>query len=67
MTAFKRAANGKDLIVRLFEPTGRRRTTTLTLPCAGVRMPVQLGPFEIKTLRIALHSGDVREVNLLEQ
>jgi alpha-mannosidase len=67
MTAFKRAANGEDLIVRLFEPTGRRRTTTLTLPCAGVRMRVQLGPFEVKTLRIAPQGGDVREVHLLER
>jgi len=67
LTTFKRAANSDDFIIRLFEPTGKRRTTTVTLPCAGVRTRVELRPFEIKTLRIAPQSGEVREVNLLEQ
>jgi len=67
ITTFKRAEEGKDLIVRLFEPTGRARKTTLTLPCAGVKTRVKMGPFELKTLRVDPATGAVREVNLLEE
>jgi alpha-mannosidase len=67
MPCFKRAEDSDDLIVRLFEPTGRSRSTTLTLAASGVRQRIRLGPFEIKTLRIDRHTGHIREVNLLEQ
>jgi alpha-mannosidase len=68
LTAFKRAAaGGNDLIVRLFEPTGRRRTTTLTLPWCGRTIRVQLDPFEIKTLKVDRLGGQIDEVDLLER
>jgi alpha-mannosidase len=67
LTTFKRTEDGSDLIVRLFEPTGRRRKTTLSLPSWGKSIPVQMGPFELKTLRINLKSGRAREVSLLEE
>jgi alpha-mannosidase len=65
--AFKRAEDGKDLIVRLFEPTGQRRKTTLLLECTGVEEAIQMAPFEIKTLRVKRPSGRCREVDLLER
>ncbi len=67
LSAFKRAARGHDLIVRLFEPTGRERATTLSIPFAGARQQVILHGFEIKTLRVNPKTGRMREVNLMEQ
>jgi alpha-mannosidase len=67
LTAFKRAEEGEALILRLFEPTGRARQTTLTVPCAGARTRLKMGPFELKTLRVDPATGAVREVNLLEE
>jgi alpha-mannosidase len=67
LAAFKRAEKSDDLIVRLFEPTGRRRKTTLSLDCCGVRAEVQMHPFEIKTLRIDRRTGSCSQVNLLEE
>lgn len=67
VTAIKRAEDNDDLIVRLFEPTGRPRTTTLAFPLVGVKAKIALGRFEIKTLRINARIGKVREVNLLER
>ncbi len=67
VAAFKRAEDGGDLIVRLFEPTGRARKTSLSLECVGLEMPVRMAPFEIKTLRIERRTGIVREVDLLEK
>jgi len=64
MTAFKM---GAGLIIRLFEPTGKPRTTTLTLPWAGVRERVRLDGFEIKTLRYQVRSKRLIEVDLLEE
>jgi alpha-mannosidase len=67
LTAFKRAEEGEELILRLFEPTGRARQTTLTVPCAGVKTRLRMSPFELKTLRVDPATGAVREVNLLEE
>jgi len=65
--AFKQALEGEDLILRLFEPTGRSRATTLTLESVGMKLKLRLGPFEIRTLRIDPATGEVREVDLLER
>jgi alpha-mannosidase len=67
LTAFKRAEDGNDLIVRLFEPTGSPQETTLTVPAWGIKVAVHLGAFEIKTLRINLKTGRSRDVSLLEE
>ena len=67
LTAVKRAATGDDLIVRLFEPTGQKRTTTLSLPAMGIRKKLSFSPFEIKTLRIHPRTRSVAETDLLER
>ena len=67
LTAFKRAEEGDDLIIRLFEPTGRRRTTTLSVPCVDAFTRVKMDPFELKTLRLNPRTGRFHEVNLLEE
>ena len=67
LIALKRAESGGDLIVRLFEPTGQRRKTTLSLPPWGLKISIEMGPFEIKTLRKNLKTGRSTEVNLLEE
>jgi alpha-mannosidase len=67
LLAAKRAESGGDLIVRLFEPTGHKRSVTLKLPFAGLRKKVSLTPFEIKTLRIDSRRRRVTECDLLER
>ena len=67
LTAFKKAEDGDELIVRLFEPTGRGRSTTLSLPHLELKHSVRLAPFEIRTLAIDPSSRRVREVNLMEE
>jgi alpha-mannosidase len=67
VAAVKRAERGNDLIIRLFEPTGRRRTTTVTVPFAAARTRVTLRGFEIKTLRCDRRTGTFREVDLMEE
>lgn len=67
VTAVKRSQDGKALVVRLFEPTGQKRTTTLSLPALGLKQKVTLGAFEIKTLRVDPQKKTVTETNLLEE
>ncbi|MHC4534393.1 MAG: glycoside hydrolase family 38 C-terminal domain-containing protein, partial [Planctomycetota bacterium] len=68
ITTIKQAENGKGWIIRLFEPTGRRQKTRLSI-LAGtpVRKTVTLQPFEIKTLKIDSTSRSVVETNLMEE
>ncbi len=67
ITAIKRAQSNNDLIIRLFEPTGKSRTTVLSLPFMNRKIPVALGGFEIRTLRIKLRTGEMMTTNLLER
>ena len=67
LTAMKKSEDGNVLILRLFEPTGRARTTVLTLPFAGARTRISLKPFEIKTLLFNLRTKKFGEVDLLER
>jgi alpha-mannosidase len=66
IAAVKRAEDGKGLIVRLFEPTGKKRTTTLSLPALGIQHKVNLQPWEIRTYRINARKRTVTEVDLME-
>lgn len=65
--AVKPAQSGKDLIIRLFEPTGKARETVLTIPFMGVRAKVRLDGFEIKTLRVSPKTRRVVETDLMER
>lgn len=67
IAAIKKAENNTDLIIRLFEPTGKARTTNLSLPALGKKLKVNLAGFEIRTLRINLKTKRIREVDLLEK
>jgi alpha-mannosidase len=67
MTALKKAEDSGHFIVRLFEPTGLARTTTLNFPSIGVSHRVDLGKFEIKTLRLDAKAKTLTEVGLMEE
>jgi alpha-mannosidase len=67
VTAFKRSEDGRDAVVRLFEPTGRARRVTVKLPAPGARTTVGLKGFEIKTLRYDRRKGTFAETDLLER
>ncbi len=65
-TCAKKAEKSGELIIRLFEPTGKRRTATLSLPFAGKKIKLEFTPFEIKTLCLT-KKGDIKSTNLMEK
>jgi alpha-mannosidase len=67
VAALKRAEGSNDLVIRLFEPTGRKRRTTVSLPWASATKTVTLSPFEILTLKFNARSRRFLEVDLLEE
>jgi alpha-mannosidase len=67
VTAVKKAEDNNDLIVRLFEATGKSQSTEVSIPSAGIACKLMLSPFEIKTLRITPAEKGIKEVNLLEE
>ena len=66
MPAMKLADDGRRVIVRLFEPTGAPRQTTLRIPPLGAEATLEFGPFELKTVAVDLQTGETRETDLLE-
>jgi alpha-mannosidase len=67
MPAMKLSEDGRLAVVRLFEPTGSARQTTLSIPTLDVQAPLSFRPFELKTLTVNLASRLVRETDLLEE
>jgi alpha-mannosidase len=67
LAAFKKSEDGNDLVIRLFEPTGKPRTVTLRLPAFAVRKQFRLGGFELKTLRFSPRSRTWAETDLIER
>lgn len=67
LTAFKKAEERNWLIIRLFEPTGEERSTTVTIPFKALSFGVNLGSFEIKSLAVDLDTNEVFEVDLMER
>ncbi|MEA3338165.1 MAG: hypothetical protein U9R25_19940 [Chloroflexota bacterium] len=67
MSAFKKAEQSDDYIIRLFEPTGLARSTVLEFPSLGMSQTIDLAGFEIRTLRIDPHNRTIQAYDLLEQ
>ena len=65
LTALKQAEDGNGFVIRLFEPTGVARQTTLSVPSLDLSVKVDLGGFEIKTLRLDTEAGTITETDLL--
>jgi alpha-mannosidase len=65
VSAITSGATEGELIVRLFEPTGSPRQTTVRLPSLGVSAEVSLGGFEIASLRLSLSEKTLIPCGLL--
>ncbi len=67
VSAVKQSEDGDDVIIRCVEAAGQPALATLDLAFADRKWKGRFSPFEIKSLRIAKKSGEVKEVNLLEE
>lgn len=67
LTTAKYAEEASRLIIRLFEPTGKKRKTQVHVPVLDLTFLVTLKPFEIKTMAIDLNTKQVFEADLLER
>jgi len=67
VTALKKAEYGNGLIVRLFEPTGHKRKTLVSLPFAEMKKIISLNSYEIRTYLIDIKKRTWTEVDLMER
>jgi len=67
VSAIKQAEDGSDTIVRAYETAGMKARVRLEMRFAHATWTGDLGPFEIKTLRVNSKTGKVTEVNALEE
>jgi hypothetical protein len=67
LTALKRSEDERRLILRLFEPTGIRRSVRVAVPVLGTDLRLDIAPYEIKTVAVDLDTGDAAEADLLER
>ncbi|MCP4725376.1 MAG: alpha-mannosidase [bacterium] len=67
LNALKIAENKNWLIIRLFEPTGKERSTQVTILALDMSFNVEMSPFEIKTIAVDPDAKEHFEVDLLER
>ena len=65
LPVFKRAEDGNGSCARVFNPTGEKRTATVSFPVLGVKTTVTLAPYAVKTFRIS--GGRAEECSLVEE
>ena len=61
------AETGRVYGLRLFESTGNKRTTVLTVPPLGLHQAVSFSEFELKSLLLDPERGTLQEIDLLER
>jgi alpha-mannosidase len=67
VSAIKQSEDGKDIIVRCVEASGIQTDATIDLRFADRKWTGKFRPYEIKTLRMYQNTGEIKEVNLLEE
>jgi alpha-mannosidase len=67
LSALKLGEDRRALVLRLFEPTGTARNTRVRIPALDLEFPIALGPFELRTLLVDLHTRTVSDADLLER
>ncbi len=71
MTAFKRAEEGAEWVMRLFNPVGREERCRVSAPAFGDPFELRFGAFEIKTILLndsaTGKTAGWREADLLER
>jgi alpha-mannosidase len=67
VAAIKQAEAGDDLIIRSVETAGQATKASIDLRFAKRKWSGSFRPSEIKTLRLNPRTGEIREVNALEQ
>jgi alpha-mannosidase len=67
VSAIKQSEEGDDLILRCVETSGIGTSATLNLAFIDHQWTTSFRPCEIKSLRLNCKTGDIKEVNLLEE
>ena len=67
VTTLKIAEEKNWILIRLFNPTGKKRKTNINIPFLNSLFEVSIGGFEIKTMAVALRTKEVFEVDLMER
>ncbi|HNX26647.1 MAG TPA: glycoside hydrolase family 38 C-terminal domain-containing protein [Phycisphaerae bacterium] len=62
LSAMKKAQKGDGVIIRLFNPTDKKRKTTLSVPAMKINRKLELTPFEIKSFNADSKSGRLTEI-----
>ncbi len=67
LSALKMSEDGNSLILRLFEPTGKKRRAKVIILFFGISFDISLDSFELKTIAIDIKSKSLFETDLLER
>ena len=66
MVALRETEDGKDWMMRLYNPSEKEENARVALPFVNAEADLTLKPFEVKTLRVNKQNGALSEANLLD-
>ena len=67
MPVFKRSEDKKNYIIRLFNPTDKKRVTTLKLPMLRWENEFELDAYQLKSYKLDVSTKRVVETDLVER
>lgn len=66
LSAFKKAEESNDYIIRLYETTGCQRDVSVKILCAGLAQEIHMKGHQIKTYKLDIHNKLLIETGLME-
>jgi len=66
MSAVKKSESENNIIVRLFDSSGKRSTGLINIPILKLQKSLNLSPFEIKTFIINIDQKSINEIDVME-
>jgi hypothetical protein len=66
MTVHKKSEFNNNMVVRLYEPTGKKQIVDMVFPSLGISEKCTLNGFEIQTVGIDIKRKECRQIDLME-
>ncbi len=67
LSAFKKAFDGNGYIIRLYNSAAEAQTSSIEIPCIGVKKALTFGKYEVKTFRVNTQTGAFDESDIIER
>ncbi len=67
MPVFKKSEDKKSYVIRLFNPTDKKRTTVLQIPMLRWEKEFVVGKYQVRSFKFDISTKQITETDLIER